>query len=100
MTTLYLSGPMRSKPNHNRELFLEVEEALFKYGLPLPEGDSLNVLNPTRNFNGDQTLEPSIYMTLDLKQVLDADVIVLLPDWRTSEGARREVQLAIWARKL
>lgn len=94
MTTYYLSGPMRGKPYYNRALFVDVDCALRK--VLNPED---HIINPSLNFNGDQSLEPSVYMTLDLHQVLDSDVIVLLPGWRDSSGARREVQLAMWAGK-
>lgn len=94
MTTFYLSGPMRGKPDYNRALFIEVDCALRAV-----LADQDHIINPSQNFGGDQSLEPSVYMTLDLHQVLDADVLVLLPGWRESEGARREVQLATWAGK-
>jgi len=94
MTTFYLSGPMRGKPMYNRAQFIEVEQALRKAAEP---GDQ--IINPSLNFNGDQSLEPSVYMTLDLHQVLDSDVVVLLPGWQDSPGARREIQLAMWAGK-
>jgi hypothetical protein len=104
-TTYYLSGPMRSKPDYNREVFNAVETALAEsFGMseydPAVE-DAINpaVINPVKNFGGDTDLSPSVHLTLDFKQVLEADVIVQLPGWQTSEGARREAQLALWAGK-
>lgn len=94
MTTYYISGGMRGKPNYNREMFNAVEAALRKH---VNENDV--VLNPSRNFGGRVDLPVGDYMKLDLQQVLEADVIVQLPDWQTSEGASREAQLGVWAGK-
>lgn len=94
----YESGPMRTVPDHNYPAFMAVEKAL---AVELETTGSVDweILNPARNFNGDKTRDTGEYMNLDLKMVLDADVIVLLPGWETSEGARREVELATWAHK-
>lgn len=97
MTTYYLSGPMRGKPDHNREMFTEVEEALNLHILNDSTDDS--VINPSRNFGGRVDLPVSDYMALDLQQVLAADVVVQLPGWQQSEGACREAQLGVWAGK-
>src|SRR5437868_6238269 len=95
MTTFYLSGPMRGKPRYNYAEFDAVECAL---GLDYSQ-DGDEILNPARNFAGDTTRDIADYMTVDLGQVLDADIIVLLPGWHDSEGARREVSLGIWTGK-
>jgi hypothetical protein len=95
VTIYYISGAMRSKPNYNREMFEAVECAL---GLNhTRDGDK--IINPSKNFNGRVDLPVGDYMNLDLQQVLEADVIVQLPGWQTSEGASREAQLAVWAGK-
>jgi hypothetical protein len=99
MATYYLSGCMRGKPDFNREQFEEVERALWDDRQYEGAWAETRIINPSHNFDGDQGLEPNAYMNLDLKQVLIADVIVLLPGWRDSEGARKEVQLGIWAGK-
>jgi hypothetical protein len=89
MTTYYISGPMRGKPDYNRHEFRDAEAALRAW---LDDGHV--VINPAGNPGG----EPA-YTAPDLRQVLDADVLVLLPGWRDSEGARHEVELATWADK-
>lgn len=95
MTSYYLSGPMRGKPGHNHEMFNEVEDTLNSEACLA--GDT--VLNPAANFGGDKTRDTNEYMLCDLKMVLAADIVVLLPGWDKSEGAQREVQLAKWTGK-
>jgi hypothetical protein len=91
---------MRSRPGFNYAQFSEVEEALGEWlNQNRPEEGLQDVTNPARNFHGDTSRKPSEYLNLDLKQVLEADVLVLLPGWRDSEGARREVELAVWTGK-
>lgn len=100
MAVYYISGPMRGKTNYNREEFNSVEDALLNWITLYPDPDTTGtVTNPSRNFGGAVDRPVSDYMTLDLQQVLQADVIVQLPDWQESEGAYREAQLAIWAGK-
>jgi hypothetical protein len=94
-TVYYISGPMRGMPGYNFNTFLEVEEALREQ-LDLES----RILNPARNFGGDTTRTVNEYMQADMEMVLKADVLVLLPGWEHSEGARREVQLGIWTGKL
>ena len=98
MATFYISGPMRGKPDYNRAQFSEVEQGLL-HELCDPDEVDNRVINPAKNFGGDVSRDPSEYLNLDLQQVMSADTIVLLPGWRESEGARREVELAVWTGK-
>lgn len=91
---------MRGKPQHNYPLFHEAESVLAE----LLTGDGFQsherpweILNPARMDEEDGGAEEAERLHRDLKQVLNSDFIVLLPGWRQSEGARREVKLAIWA---
>jgi hypothetical protein len=91
----YVSGPMRGYDNYNFEAFIAAEDELAQqvaFG-----GDK--ILNPARNFDGDQSRTMYEYMQRDMEQVLEADVIVLLDGWEESEGANREVALATWTGK-
>lgn len=90
---------MRTVPDYNYPAFMSAEKALADW-LRKASSTDWEILNPARSFDGDKSREVSEYMQLDLQMVLDADVIVLLPGWEASEGARREVQLATWAGKL
>ena len=91
---VYISGPMRGMQDYNYPLFNEVEKTLFEYGLDHSTAGLLEVCNPTHNFNGDQTLPIEMYMNADLRQVLDADALVLLPGWEHSEGSKLEITVA------
>lgn len=86
--TYYISGPMRGKPDHNYPTFYAVDTALRE------RDEFCRVLNPANNFDGDKTRTTNEYMTEDLRMVLNCDVVVLLPGWQQSEGARHEVELA------
>lgn len=106
MTTYYISGQMRGRSEYNRPAFLDVERA-FRDWLPdeFERGNGV-ILNPTHNFNGEQGLPTTTYMNEDLKQVLQADVVVQIcgtdefgGHWNVSEGAYREAQLGVWAGK-
>jgi hypothetical protein len=94
----YLSGPMRTVKDFNYPTFLAVEAALAEE-LSSTGHTGWEILNPARNFDGDNTRETNEYMQLDMEMVLASDEIVLLPGWRNSEGARREVELAKWVGK-
>jgi hypothetical protein len=100
MTIYYLSGPMRGKVDYNFPQFHEVEEALWDWlSAQIEDVDDHEVLNPADDFGGDSSRPVTEYMQVDLMQVLDSDVIVLLPGWRDSEGASREVSVAVWTGK-
>lgn len=100
MTTYYLSGPMRGKPNYNFPVFHDVEDALWEWlADQLSDVRDDEVLNPANDFEGDPSRPVTDYMEVDLRQVLAADVLVLLPGWRDSEGVTREVSVAVWTGK-
>lgn len=99
MTTYYLSGPMRGKPDYNFPLFHEVENALWDWLADQPAEVANEILNPADDFGGDASRPMTEYMQVDIAQVLRADVLVLLPGWRESEGAGREVSVAMWTGK-
>ena len=90
---VYISGPMTGYDDYNYPLFHEVEKALFTNGLvnDRASGEPFEVCNPANNFNGDQTRPREDYINLALKQVDEADALVLLPGWQQSDGANLEV---------
>ena len=83
---IYLAGPMRGYPDHNYPLFNEVAAKWRALGF--------DVVNPAENFGGDQSLPWAMYMRQDIAQLATCDAIALLPGYRSSEGARRELLIA------
>lgn len=85
---LYLAGPMSSKPDYNYPLFKEAAEELRQR--------HHKVLNPAElhegTVPGSQRWE--WYIRQDLTEMLNYNVIALLPDWESSNGARLEVTVA------
>jgi hypothetical protein len=85
---------MRGIPEHNYPAFLAVEDALESADFTWETDGTCKILNPARNWGGDQTLPTTMYMQADIQHVLNSDVVVLLPGWEKSEGAKLEVRVA------
>lgn len=83
---IYIAGPMRGYPEDNYPLFNEVTAKWRRFGF--------EVVNPAENFGGDRSLPWSTYMKQDISQLVTCDAIALLPGYRSSEGARRELLIA------
>jgi hypothetical protein len=98
VTVYYLSGPMTGHEDYNYKTFDAVEDALNSRFAEAgadwkPEG-SYKIINPAHNFNGEKGRAREEYMHLDIGHVLGADIIVLLPGWDKSEGAKLEIAVA------
>lgn len=85
---IYVSGPMTGVKDHNYPLFNTVAGYLRKYGY--------EVLNPAELPEpGNPGSQPwSWYLRRDLQEMLNCDAIVLLPNWRNSQGAQLECDVA------
>lgn len=93
MTRYYISGPMTGIAEYNHPVFFAVERDLVNY-LKSIGGADWAVANPARNLNGETGHDRHVYLALDIQQVLDSDVVVLLPGWEKSPGALLEVDVA------
>lgn len=83
-SVVYLSGPMTGYPDENRPAFFAAEYLLrMVYGCA--------VLNPARWPDGLSWVQ---YLRLDVAMLRGASVVVLLPGWESSRGARIEIDLA------
>ena len=78
----YISGAISSDP-HYKEKFADAETVLINCGF--------DVLNPTCV---PALLSYDQHMQIDRIFVTASDVIVLLPDWTKSSGAKEELELA------
>lgn len=84
--TIYLCGPMTGIPNYNFPLFHAEASRLRTMGF--------TVINPAETDNGDTSRDWAYYMRKDITQLMQADAVVVLPDWEKSKGAKIEVNLA------
>jgi hypothetical protein len=84
--SVYVSGPMSGIPNHNAEAFNEAARRLRAIGY--------KVLNPAENDNGSHDKGWVYYMHLDIKHVVESDMLVMLEGWEHSKGAQLEVAVA------
>lgn len=83
MTRIYISGPMTGYDELNYPAFERAEQALRDIGH--------EPLSPHRH---PEQPTWSAYLRLDLRDVLDAEAVAVLPGWQASRGACLEVHVA------
>jgi len=95
---LYVAGPMSGIPNLNHPEFDRVTAALRAVGHEVfspAEKDREWGQDPEAAREGRNTLVMTDVLRWDLQKILECDGIVLLPNWRRSEGTRLEVIVAV-----
>lgn len=78
---IYISGAISNDPNY-KDKFDAAEKGL------IAEGHL--IVNPAKNNAGDY----AEYVDIGLFELMRCDAIYMLPDWRTSVGARLELHYA------
>lgn len=85
MKKVYLSGPMSGRTNWNRDAFMDAQARVGK--------KDVLVFNP--HFNGVEMSAPwKEHMRADIRNLMDCDILVQLPEWELSRGARLEWEVA------
>jgi hypothetical protein len=85
--TVYISGPISGLPNDNREAFASAAAWLRSAG-----HDPINPLEIADRLPLDSAWAD--YMREDLRAMLDAEAVYLLPGWQMSRGACLEYRVA------
>lgn len=86
---IYISGGITGVPDYKKR-FSEAEDSLKSLGY--------EVFNPAKVCESMPILKYRQYMMHDLTMLLEADVVVLLPQWENSDGATAERYLALACR--
>ena len=87
MKTIYLSGPMTGLPDFNRPTFYTKAAELRAKGY--------EVICPPE-LPGEDDHKPWLwFMRRDIKALMDADALAMLPGWRKSKGASLEAQIGL-----
>lgn len=84
--TIYLCGPVSGLPENNYPAFNAAAQKL--------RSEDFNVLNPAEIQSEKEDQPWSYYMRLCLEMVCRADLLMVLPGWQSSRGAKLEVYVA------
>lgn len=91
---VYLAGPMRGIEEYNFPAFhsaaADLRERGYTVWSPAERDEEQDGFDPKT----DEAKPMLHYMRHDLPAVLDADLVVVLPGWQNSTGARLEVHVA------
>ena len=125
--SIYLAGPMRGYANYNFPSFWRAAHELRTQGYHVvspaeldqrhrqvtvvdPRGDIFDNENPLDCGWADEDLEKFTvictdltqwkFMRRDLPEVCRVDAILLLPGWKDSEGANKELAVARWTGRM
>lgn len=99
MTKVYIAGPMTGVKDWNFPAFFEAERQLEALGYEVvnpAHNDGATVQDALQSAGTPESPNNlwSYYMKRDLPQVMNVDMLCVLPGWQTSKGARLEVTVA------
>lgn len=94
---VYISGPITGMPNENKEAFQKYEDKFRNIGL--------EPVNPHKLFTEKELIEFekklkndeerwAAFMKKDIAELVNCDLIAVLPGWEKSKGANIEVRIA------
>lgn len=86
---IYLCGPISGRPSNNIHLFRHAAESLHENGFKYVE-----VPHDICAHLDTQNVEWADYMRECIKCLMTCDILITLPEWELSRGARLEVELA------
>lgn len=85
--TIYISGPITQHPTGNVEAFAAAVLAVESKG-----HKAINPHDVCSHLIDAHWLD---YMRLDIKALMDADAILLLPEWDMSRGSKIEINIFV-----
>lgn len=98
---LYIAGPMRGKHRYNQNAF---EAATFDLRYAGYQVISPHEIDKVWGWDFDKPLKDQTVTMVDLvrrdvEAISLCDILVVMPGWRQSTGARAEVAIAKWLKK-
>jgi len=93
---VYIAGRMKGLEDYNRKNFIQAEKYLKRIGFK-------EVINPYKlslklkeklNLKEFTDIKRSRYLKNDIKELIECDVIALLPSYVNSKGAKMELHIA------
>jgi hypothetical protein len=95
---VYISGPIKGRPDGNREAFRRAEIRLAELGCDSVNPHHINPDHTGRECVGELLDEErhryGCYLRADIRELVACDAYVVLDGWNGSKGAQAEVVVA------
>lgn len=92
--TIYLSGAMSGRPNHNYDAFDLTEVGLRDLGFEVVSPAQIGRLCGVDEYTNPTKAMIKVLLISDLTALADCDAVYLLPGWEESRGVDIEVRFA------
>jgi hypothetical protein len=83
---VYISGPIKGKEDFNRYNFKQAEDFIRM--------NNFSPINPHNIPDPNKTYSYEDYMKMDIRALIDCDMIYMLQGWEESKGAKLEHAIA------